>query len=45
MTTWVGQRQSILPAGVPGIDATTGQEGRLDTKHRLRQQPAEEHLR
>jgi hypothetical protein len=44
MTTWVGQRQSILPAGVLGIDATTGQEGQLDTKHWLRQQPAEDSL-
>jgi hypothetical protein len=29
MTTWVCQRQRDLPAGVPGISATIGQQGRL----------------
>jgi hypothetical protein len=37
MTIRVGQGQSHLPAGVPGIIATTGQRGRLQPKGRLRQ--------
>jgi hypothetical protein len=41
MTIWVGQRQSRLPANVPGIAVTSGQGGRLRPRSRLRQQPAD----
>jgi hypothetical protein len=40
MTIWVGQGQYSLSADVPGITTALGQRGRLQSKGRLRQQPA-----
>jgi hypothetical protein len=40
MTTWIGQRQSELSAGIPGIEATPGRIGWLGVKSWLRQQLA-----
>jgi hypothetical protein len=42
MTIRVGQRQGYLPADVLGISTTLGQRGRLRSKGRLRQQPADD---
>jgi hypothetical protein len=42
MTIRVGQGQSHLPADVPGISTTLGLRGRLRTKGRLYQQPADD---
>jgi hypothetical protein len=40
MTSRVGQGQSRLPTDVPGISTVLSQEDRLQSKDRLRQQPA-----
>jgi hypothetical protein len=42
MTSRVGQGQSCLPAGIPGIFTALSQEDRLQPKDWLRQQPADD---